>query len=208
MDFRVSSRFRTRTKVLLRFPAFVLILVAGILLHGRVAAPIAVAETNAAAASTLNSFTSGNVDIDRFIIQAGLKYGVDPLLIFYVIRQESRFKQGAISNKNAQGLMQLIPATAARFNIENAYDPEQNIDGGVHYLRWLLERFDGDVSLALAGYNAGEGAVEKCGNRVPDFKETKDYVEKITTAYGKTFHALVPPAEAAKVFRYAATNAE
>ena len=104
--------------------------------------------------------------------------------------------------------MQLIPATAARFNIENAYDPEQNIDGGVHYLRWLLERFDGDVSLALAGYNAGEGAVEKCGNRVPDFKETKDYVEKITSAYGKTFHALVAPEAAAKIFGFAASNGD
>jgi len=208
MHHRVSSHFRTRTKVFLRFLGFVLILVAGILLHGRVAAPVAVAETNTSAASPLNSFTSGSAEIDRYIIQAGLKYGVDPLLIFFVIRQESRFKPGASSNKNAQGLMQLIPATAARFNIDNAYDPAQNIDGGVHYLRWLLERFDGDVSLALAGYNAGEGAVEKCGNRVPDFKETRDYVEKITSAYGKTFHALVPPDQAAKVFGFTAINAE
>src|ERR1051325_11949164 len=83
MHDRVSSHFRTRTKVFLRFLGFVLILVAGILLHGRVAAPVAVAETNTSAASPLNSFTSGSAEIDRYIIQAGLKYGVDPLLIFF-----------------------------------------------------------------------------------------------------------------------------
>lgn len=208
MQCSVSSYFRTRTKVLLRFLGFVLILVAGILLHGRVAAPVAVAETTATPSTPLNSFTSGDATIDHYIIQAGLKYGVDPLLIFFVIRQESRFKPGACSNKNAQGLMQLIPATAARFNIDDSYDPEQNIDGGVHYLRWLLERFEGDVSLALAGYNAGEGAVEKCGNHVPEFRETKDYVEKITTAYGRTYHPLVSPKEAARVFGVSPVNAE
>lgn len=192
--------------MLLRFLAFVIILVAGILLHGRAAAPIAEAGTTPQAAP-LNDFTSGNAAIDRFIIQAGLKYGVDPKLIYFVIRQESRFKPNACSTKNAQGLMQIIPATAARFNIEDVDDPEQNIEGGVHYLRWLLERFEGDVSLALAGYNAGEGAVEKCGNRVPEFKATKDYVEKITTAYGKTHHPLVTPEAARAVFGYAAEDA-
>jgi len=208
MQCSVSSYFRTRTKVLLRFLGFVLILIAGILLHGRVGAPIAVAETTTTQAPSQTRFTSGNATIDGYIIDAGLKYGVDPLLVFYVIRQESRFKPSACSNKNAQGLMQLIPATAARFKIDDAYDPEQNIDGGVHYLRWLLERFEGDVSLALAGYNAGEGAVEKCGNRVPEFKETKDYVEKIVSAYGKSFHALVSPEQAPKIFGFATAIAE
>jgi soluble lytic murein transglycosylase-like protein len=140
--------------------------------------------------------TSGDANIDMMIVEASSKYGVDPKLVYYVIRQESRFKVTAKSGKDAHGLMQMIPATAARFHVADIYDPEQNIQGGVQYLRWLLKRFNGDVNLALAGYNAGEGAVEKCGNKVPDYKETKQYVQKITAAYGKTYHPVLAPEEA------------
>lgn len=122
------------------------------------------------------------------ISDAAERHGVDPELIYLVMGQESRYKVTARSHKNAQGLMQLIPETAQRFGVKNPYDPKQNIEGGTRYLKWLLNRFDGDVKLALAGYNAGENAVKKFGNKVPPYKETRQYVKKITAAYGKTFH--------------------
>jgi soluble lytic murein transglycosylase-like protein len=138
------------------------------------------------------SSSEGNSDMpfNSLIDQAGEKYGVDPALIRAVMGQESRFKPTARSNKNAQGLMQLIPDTAKRFGITNPYDPRQNIDGGTHYLSWLLTRFEGNVRLALAGYNAGENAVKKYGNQVPPYKETRQYVRKITAAYGSKYHTL------------------
>ena len=95
-----------------------------------------------------------------------------------VIEAESNFNPRAVSPKNAQGLMQLIPATAVRFGVENVWDPEQNLRGGMAYLRWLLDRFDGDVRLALAGYNAGEQAVHRHGG-IPPYNETQDYVRRI-----------------------------
>jgi soluble lytic murein transglycosylase-like protein len=190
----VSSR---RMRVLFRLTAGLLILITVALLHGRATAPIAEAEASINPATVLG-MTSGNAEIDMMILEASSKYGVDPKLVYYVIQQESRFKVSARSGKDAHGLMQMIPATAARFKVEDIYDPEQNINGGVQYLRWLLKRFNGDVNLALAGYNAGEGAVEKSGNKVPDYKETKNYVQKITKAYGKTYHPVLAP-EAARV---------
>ncbi|MBK1701038.1 lytic transglycosylase [Thiococcus pfennigii] len=105
-------------------------------------------------------------------------YGLDPDLVLAVIETESNFNPSARSPKNAQGLMQLIPATAARFGVEDTWDPEQNIRGGMAYLSWLLKHFDGDVELALAGYNAGEGAVERHGG-VPPYRETRNYVSRI-----------------------------
>jgi soluble lytic murein transglycosylase-like protein len=97
--------------------------------------------------------------------------------------QESAFERGAISNKGASGLMQLMPATAARFGVTNIFDPKQNIYAGARYLRLLLDMFDGDVSLALAGYNAGEGAVKRYGYNVPPYPETINYVRKIRRRY-------------------------
>lgn len=134
----------------------------------------------------------------KMISHAGEKYGVDPELIRLVIHQESGFKTTARSHKNAQGLMQLIPETAQRFGVRNPYDPQQNIDGGANYLRWLLDRFNGDVRLALAGYNAGENAVKRYGNRVPPYEETRRYVKRIAAAYGKSYHAV--PARASQSF--------
>jgi soluble lytic murein transglycosylase-like protein len=190
MHLYSGSGSSKRLKALYRLIAPVLILTSVLTLHGRVAAPV-IAATSFVEQKGLGNLTSGNLGIDRMIIGAGAKYGVDPKLIYYVIRQESQFKPKARSSKDAQGLMQIIAATADRFKVGNRYDPEQNIDGGVHYLKWLLKRFDGDVRLALAGYNAGEGSVAKYGNRVPDYKETKNYVQKITSAYGETYHPVL-----------------
>ena len=205
-----AAGLSNRLKVLYRFIGLALILIAVIIFHGRATAPVAgaVIADGTVLASPLGELTSGDSQIDGMIIEAGSKYGVDPKLIYFVIKQESRFKINAKSGKDAQGLMQIIPATADRFKIDNPYDPAQNIEGGVKYLRWLLKRFNGDVNLALAGYNAGEGNVEKNGNRVPDFKETKDYVQKITSNYGKSYHPVLPPEQARVEFGISAQAAE
>jgi soluble lytic murein transglycosylase-like protein len=97
--------------------------------------------------------------------------------------QESAFDARAVSPKGARGLMQLMPATAARFGVKDIFDPAQNIEAGARYLRFLLDLFDGDISLALAGYNAGEGAVKKYGYTVPPYRETVNYVRKIRRRY-------------------------
>jgi len=130
-------------------------------------------------------WTTGNKKIDNLIRDHGKLYGVDPYLIYCVISQESGFKSGAISSKGAQGLMQLMPATAARYGVANPFDPAQSIRGGTHYLKDLLDLFDGRVDLALAAYNAGEGSVMKYGNRVPPYAETQSYVRLISKRYTK-----------------------
>ncbi|MFE8032838.1 lytic transglycosylase domain-containing protein [Thiohalocapsa marina] len=107
------------------------------------------------------------------------RYGIDPELVHAVIRAESSYNPRAKSPAGACGLMQLMPATAERFGVHDIWDPAQNIRGGVAYLRVLFERFDGDLRLVLAAYNAGEGAVEKYGNRVPPYRETRAYVQKV-----------------------------
>jgi hypothetical protein len=106
------------------------------------------------------------------------RYGLDANLVLAVIEAESNFNPQAQSPKNAQGLMQLIPATADRFGVQDVWDPEQNLRGGMAYLRWLLKYFEGDVELALAGYNAGEGAVTRYGG-IPPYAETRSYVARI-----------------------------
>jgi soluble lytic murein transglycosylase-like protein len=131
--------------------------------------------------------SSGNAALDALVQDAAARYGLDPCLIISVMRAESGFNRMAVSPKGASGLMQLIPATAARFGVRNIFDPRENILAGSAYLRWLLERFGGDVRLALAGYNAGEGAVEVYGNRIPPFLETQNYVRTIYSRYS-TLH--------------------
>lgn len=133
--------------------------------------------------STLRGYTTGNAQVDSYLVDSGTRNGVDPLLLYSVMHQESSFKSGAISPKGARGLMQLMPGTAARFGVTSIFDPRQNIEGGARYLRFLLDRFDGDVNLTLAGYNAGEGAVEKYGWRIPPYAETQEYVRRISRRY-------------------------
>jgi hypothetical protein len=132
---------------------------------------------------SLGGFTTGNSDIDTFIVDSGKRNSVDPLLLYSIMHQESSFKTRAMSYKGARGLMQLMPPTALRFGVANIWDPKQNIEGGARYMRFLLDLFEGDVRLALAGYNAGEGAVIKYGYRVPPYSETQEYVRRIGNRY-------------------------
>jgi hypothetical protein len=136
-----------------------------------------------AAGKSLGGFTTGDSVIDSYIVDSSIRYRIDPLLIYAQMHQESSFKKRAVSHKGASGLMQLMPATARRFGVTNIFDPKQNIDAGVKYMRWLLDTFNGDMSLALAGYNAGEGAVMKYGWQIPPYSETREYVRRISARY-------------------------
>ncbi|WP_233244382.1 lytic transglycosylase domain-containing protein [Acidovorax sp. HMWF029] len=115
------------------------------------------------------------------------RFEVDPRLALAIVRSESNFQARALSPKNAQGLMQLIPETAERFGVRDVWNPEQNVRGGLAYLRWLLDRFGGDVALASAAYNAGEKAVERHGG-VPPYSETREYVRRILGFYRAPQH--------------------
>lgn len=125
---------------------------------------------------------ASKVDIQRMVSSACEKHKVDPKLVMAVIQQESNFNQNAISKAGAQGLMQLMPATAKSLGVNNAFNPEENINGGVKYLKTLLDRFNGNKILALAAYNAGPNAVEK-HNGIPPYKETQNYVRNILKNY-------------------------
>lgn len=114
-------------------------------------------------------------------------YNIEPRLILALIQQESNFEIKALSNKGAMGLMQLMPQTAKRFGVKNAWTPEQNIRGGIRYIVWLLKQYQGNVALALAGYNAGEKAVARYKG-IPPYKETQNYVKRILKLYGKSHH--------------------
>ena len=116
------------------------------------------------------------------------EYGIEPRLALAVARTESNLNPNAISPKNAQGLMQLIPETAVRFNVKKPFDPEQNVRGGLSYLRWLLAYFRGDVALVAAGYNAGEGAVNRYLG-IPPYAETRGYVQRILEVFRRNEHA-------------------
>ena len=131
-------------------------------------------------------WTSGNSWMDGLIRTNGERHGLDPYLIFLVIEHESHFNHRAVSPKGARGLMQLMPGTARRLGVRNSFDPEQNINAGSRYLKELMTMFGGRVDLVLASYNAGEGAVMKYGRAVPPYRETRDYVKRITRRYGQT----------------------
>ena len=125
--------------------------------------------------------------IYKMVDKLAQQSGIDPKLVMAVILVESGFNPKAISPKNAQGLMQLIPETAQRFQVKNAFDPEQNVKGGIAYLKWLLTFFKGDVALVAAAYNSGEGTVEKYRG-VPPYPETQKYVKRVVQLYQKTVH--------------------
>ena len=136
------------------------------------------------------SFTGRNrpaMNIDRdgaeaLVREAAERHHVDPALVRAVIETESNWNPGAMSRKGAMGLMQLIPTTAQRFGANDAFNPQQNVDAGVRYLKRLLERYNGNLDLALAAYNAGEGAVDRA-HGVPSYRETRNYVQKVQDAY-------------------------
>jgi soluble lytic murein transglycosylase-like protein len=119
------------------------------------------------------------------VAEAARRHEVEPALLHAVITAESAYNAKAVSPKGAAGLMQLMPATARRLGVANVYDPDQNIQGGAQYLKELLERFDNDLSLTLAAYNAGEHAVARYGNRVPPYRETRGYVTRVLGLYRK-----------------------
>jgi hypothetical protein len=149
----------------------------------------------------LGGLSSGDPTIDALIRDAAARYGVDPRLILLVMQAESGFRFRAVSPKGAAGLMQLMPSTAVRLGVNNILDPRENIFGGVKYLRWLLDRFEGDLKLALAGYNAGEHAVESYGNQVPPYFETQSYVRSIILRYirSRRLAGFQPPLQETRV---------
>jgi soluble lytic murein transglycosylase-like protein len=120
--------------------------------------------------------------VEKLVREAADRHRVDPALIRAVIQTESNWNPAAYSNRGAGGLMQLIPTTARRFGVNDVFNPQQNIDGGVHYLKTLLDRYNGNLDLALAAYNAGEGAVDRA-HGIPAFRETRSYVQKVQNAY-------------------------
>ena len=133
--------------------------------------------------SLFNSTPAAPTDrLDRIVHDAAERHKVDPALVKAVISTESGWNPRATSRKGAMGLMQLIPTTAVRFGVNDAFSPQQNVDAGVRYLKTLLERYNGNLDLALAAYNAGEGAVDRA-HGIPAFRETREYVQKVQNAY-------------------------
>jgi soluble lytic murein transglycosylase-like protein len=128
-------------------------------------------------------------EIPPLVVETARRHGVDPLLVHSVISVESNYNHYAVSPKGAEGLMQLIPATARRFGVGNSFDPLQNLSGGVRYLKYLLDLYGNNRVLAIAAYNAGEGAVSNHNNRVPPYPETRNYVYRVGRKFGETKRA-------------------
>ena len=145
-------------------------------------------------------------EIDRYINEAAARHHVDPNLVRALVKVESNFNPRAVSRKGAMGLMQLMPETARMYDVRNPFDAAQNVDAGVRHLKGLLENFSGDVSLSLAAYNAGQGAVER--NRgIPPYTETRNYVKRITTLMGSSGSDVLPSVAYRSPFRSAAMRA-
>jgi soluble lytic murein transglycosylase-like protein len=131
-------------------------------------------------------YMSGNKSkYNELIAKAAARHQIDPKLLHAVIQAESAYNPSAVSSAGAVGLMQLMPDTARRYGVIDRSNPEQNIDGGTRYLKDLLSMFNSDLKLAVAGYNAGEGAVMKYNNSIPPYPETRNYVQQVLTLYGK-----------------------
>jgi soluble lytic murein transglycosylase-like protein len=145
-------------------------------------------------------------EVEALVQRLAPQYAIDPQLVMMVIAVESGFNARAVSPKNAQGLMQLVPETAERFGVKQVFDPAENLRGGLAYLRWLMAFFQGDVELVLAAYNAGERAVER-HHGIPPYEETRNYVRRITAMYRKPTHPyraeVVAPSPVLKVLRSA-----
>jgi soluble lytic murein transglycosylase-like protein len=135
----------------------------------------------------------------RDIHEVAERYGVDPVLVHAVIDAESAFNPWAVSAKGAQGLMQLMPRTASALGVRDSFNPRENIEGGVRHLRYLLDRYPADLSLVLAAYNAGEGAVDYYGG-IPPFPETQQYVQRILRRGGLDLAAPAAPTQA--IYRF------
>ena len=153
----------------------------------KAAAPSPRATIYMPAESSLTGHRRPDLNLDRdgaekLVREAAERHRVDPALIRAVIETESNWNPAAVSRKGARGLMQLIPSTAQRFGVNDMFNPKQNIDAGVRYLKALLERYNGNLELALAAYNAGEGAVDRA-HGIPAFRETVNYVQRVQDAY-------------------------
>src|SRR5690242_8442465 len=139
----------------------------------------------AASPTTLTTPAKSSDPVHALIDSIATNHGLDPALVRAMIQTESNFNRWAVSDKGARGLMQLIPETGARYGVRDFFDPRQNIEGGVRYMKFLLAKFNGNLDLSLAAYNAGENLVERLG-RIPSIPETRDYVRKVRLNYGKS----------------------
>lgn len=154
---------------------------------GRTSSVLPACLSELAATAYSPAMTAARKDIELMVQQWAPQYSVDPALVMALIAMESNFNPKAVSPKKAQGLMQLIPATAERFGVKNALNPLENLKGGLAYLRWLMAYFKGEVALVLAAYNAGEETVERYRG-IPPYPETRNYVKQITRVYKSASH--------------------
>lgn len=157
-------------------------------------APKYVSTTPVEAQSTRERF-------EPYVVEHSTRHALRPELVRAVIQVESGYNPRALSPKGAMGLMQLMPETARMLGVQRPYDPEQNIGGGTRYLRLLLDKYDGNEELALAAYNAGSGAVDRYGKKVPPYRETRDYVRKVGSAAGEQPYTSPAPSRKLRIYK-------